>query len=218
MKKYIILIPLLLLALWVGYSLQPTVRNSQIVQHEDSITVARSEIAQIKRREVELKAAIEEHDRREVSAKREYERRIVVLKARVKTQQSRWQWAQSAELDSLRTGIYGHHGNDTLYALPIDQARDALITKAIQPMNDSLYSEQVARVAEIEREKINQAAQFKSVISLKNEELKREKSINGYLSDIMMEQEKENKKRKIKRVLEKVGMVGIGLGIGSLLK
>lgn len=196
--------------------------SAEIKVHQDSVIIAKGDIVGIQAREKALIDLIKRSDEIEAAARKKYEHRIAVLNAKIQATTKETKWATVAELDSLREGIYGKEGNDTLYAMPLDHARDLLITKAIQPMNDSLYSEQVARVEELEGEKKRTEAECGAQLALKD-------TIHQKDQVIIRNLEGENQKRKnrekrdrlwdkVKKWGERVGIFFVGYGASEIRK
>jgi hypothetical protein len=170
--------------------------SAEIKVHQDSVIIAKGDIVGIQARERALIDLIKRSDEIEAAARKKFERRIAVLNAKIQATTKETKWATVVELDSLREGIYGKPGNDTLYAMPLDHARDLLITKAIQPMNDSLYSEQVIRNEALEAEKNRVERDCDAQLALKD-------TIHVKDQVIIRNLEAENEKRKNRAKKEK---------------
>lgn len=194
--------------------------SAEIKVHQDSVIIAKGDIVGIQAREKALIDQVKRTEEKEAAARKKFERRIAVLNAKIQATTKETKWATVAELDSLRIGIYGKAENDTLYAMPLDHARDLLITKAIQPMNDSLYSEQVARVEELEAEKKQAKVDCGAQLALKD-------TIHQKDQVIIRNLEGENQKRKnrekrdrlwdkVKKWGERAAIFFGGYGVGRI--
>jgi hypothetical protein len=124
--------------------------------------------------------------------------------------------ASAPELDSIRETIYGPDSlaNDTLYALPIDQAREALESAAREPQRDSVDSAQNYLIDKLERDAARVDTDFKKRIETWTAAVQKGEELNAYHESIADHYRKQTRKQKKLRWVDRLfgGLIGFGAG------
>jgi hypothetical protein len=128
--------------------------------------------------------------------------------------------ASVPELDSIRRVIYGDSisFSDTLYAMPIDQARDVMEAKAGEYLKDSLISEYATRVDSLERQSQASEEKFKAEILVNHDIRARQSEIEKHLEAVGDEYKREIRKQKRMRWIDRIVGGAVGFGIGRIKK
>lgn len=184
--------------------------------HTDSILVAKKDIETLKRKDLEIVAqmnrdSIKRHQEKEASLR-------VIRQLKKKASDINFTVTTSAELDSIRKFIWRSSDvvwDDTMYTIPIDQARDALEAKAREPFKDSTINALEYRVWNLEGDLIIQEAAFKKrIVGFTGITDKKDVQIRN-LEAINKKQSDEHKAQKLKGILKGVAGMVIGFGIGK---
>lgn len=198
----------------VGFFHEPVVIQTRM----DSVIVAKSQIEGIREREAKLVREIESNKLKSRLQKSRYENTIAGLKARIQGRIDNSRHANSLQLDSIRLVIYGQSFGDSLYVMPINQARDMIILKSVQWLNDSLYTATALRVDQLEAEKIRDEEAFKSQILAIKENLSAQEVISRNFEAVNEELRRDKRKEPLRRIRD--GLIGgaVGYGLGRLKK
>lgn len=209
--------------MWLSWP-KDTLPTSEVKTNEDQITVRQHEIIELMHRESALIEQRKSDSVRHASERKSFIRQIKRYKDQLAA--VNFDKMNSAELDSIRHGIYYDgdslkseyqvSGYDSLYAMPISQARDALEAKARESVKDSVIIAQGARIDGLEAEVRSTEESFKKQILLKDDAMKKQQEISGHMEALKDHYKTESKKQKGLRWLDRIGAGLAGFGLGRL--
>lgn len=215
MKDIIIAVLMLIILAGLYWTFRSRV-DVPVQAHQDSIIVAKKEIKAIQIREKELVARIRQDSARFAIEDQAHKDKAEKLRRHIAAISLRR--ASIKQLDSTRVVIYSNAGaeGDTLYTMPLDQARDVIAAKAREPVKDSLIAAQDRHLQAVAAAADEQRKAFGALLHVKDQELDKERELNQHFDAIAEHYRKESKRGKMAKWVDRGAGALVGFALGRI--